>query len=162
LRQRARFAGWPIPSKHNHVLRGYRPFRGIARDFRKRGEGERSGPLGVVLQLVHCGHQIHRPAWGSRRGTLWSSKAAVSRLNKAWAAEFGPGGSRVNAVSPAPHAPKAQSFMGDALGQLAVAAPAGRVSSPHEIADAILFLATDAASFVQGAVLPVDGGRAAI
>ena len=52
--------------------------------------------------------------------------------------------------------------MGDALDQLASAAPAGRVATPQEIANAVLFLTSDAASFVQGAVLPVHGGRVAV
>ena len=91
-----------------------------------------------------------------------SSKAAISLLTKAWAAEFGPRGVRVNAVSPGPTRTEGTAIMGDALDQIAAASPAGRVASPQEIADTILFLTTDAASFVQGAVIPVDGGRAAV
>ena len=49
--------------------------------------------------------------------------------------------------------------MGDALQQLAAQAPAGRPAAPEEIAETIVYLATDRASFVQGAILPVDGGR---
>jgi NAD(P)-dependent dehydrogenase (short-subunit alcohol dehydrogenase family) len=52
--------------------------------------------------------------------------------------------------------------MGQALDQLAAAAPSGRPGLPGEIAAAITYLAGDAASFVHGAVLPVDGGRIAI
>src|SRR6201993_1994591 len=91
-----------------------------------------------------------------------SSKAAVSLLTKAWAAEFGPSGIRVNAVAPGPTRTEGTAVMGDALDQFAAASPAGRVASPQEIASTILFLSTDAASFVQGAVIPVDGGRAAV
>jgi NAD(P)-dependent dehydrogenase (short-subunit alcohol dehydrogenase family) len=91
-----------------------------------------------------------------------SSKAAISLLTKAWAAEFGPSGIRVNAVSPGPTRTEGTEPMGNTLDQLAAAAPAGRAASPQEIANAILFLTTDDASFIQGAVLPVDGGRAAI
>ena len=50
----------------------------------------------------------------------------------------------------------------DALQQLAAQAPAGRPAAPEEIAEAIVFLATDRASFVHGAILPVDGGRTAV
>jgi NAD(P)-dependent dehydrogenase (short-subunit alcohol dehydrogenase family) len=91
-----------------------------------------------------------------------SSKAAISLLTKAWAAEFGPSGIRVNAVSPGPTRTEGTEFMGEALDQQAAAAPAGRVASPQEIASTILFMTTDGASFVEGAVLPVDGGRAAV
>jgi NAD(P)-dependent dehydrogenase (short-subunit alcohol dehydrogenase family) len=52
--------------------------------------------------------------------------------------------------------------MGEALDQLASAAPGGRPGRPEEIAAAITYLAGDDASFVHGAVLPVDGGRIAV
>jgi NAD(P)-dependent dehydrogenase (short-subunit alcohol dehydrogenase family) len=91
-----------------------------------------------------------------------SSKAAINLLTKAWAAEYGPKGVRVNAVSPGPTRTEGTASMGDALQQLAAQAPAGRPAAPEEIAEAILFLATDRASFVQGAILPVDGGRTAV
>jgi len=52
--------------------------------------------------------------------------------------------------------------MTDALGQLAAPAPAGRPASADEIAEAIVFLASQRASYIHGAILPVDGGRAAI
>src|ERR1700730_17442525 len=91
-----------------------------------------------------------------------SSKAAINLLTKAWAAEYGPKGVRVNAVSPGPTRTEGTAAMGDALQQLAAQAPAGRPAAPEEIAEAIAFLATDRASFVQGAILPVDGGRTAV
>src|SRR5882757_5330202 len=92
-----------------------------------------------------------------------SSKAAINLLTKAWAAEYGPKGVRVNAVSPGPTRTEGTAAMGeDALQQLAAQAPAGRPAAPEEIAEAIVFLASDRASFVQGAILPVDGGRTAV
>jgi len=91
-----------------------------------------------------------------------SSKAALVLLTKAWAAEFGPAGVRVNAVSPGPTRTEGTLPMGDALDQLAAGGPAGRPGQPEEIAAAITFLATDEASFIHGAVLPVDGGRLAV
>ena len=91
-----------------------------------------------------------------------SSKAAINLLTKAWAAEYGPQGVRVNVVSPGPTRTEGTAEMGDALQQLAAQAPAGRPAAPEEIAEAIVFLASDRASFVQGAILPVDGGRTAV
>jgi len=88
-----------------------------------------------------------------------SSKAALSLLTKAWAAEFGPQGVRVNAVSPGPTRTEGTEPMGSQLDQLASLAPAGRPAAPEEIAAAISYLAGDQASFVHGAVLDVDGGR---
>jgi NAD(P)-dependent dehydrogenase (short-subunit alcohol dehydrogenase family) len=90
-----------------------------------------------------------------------SSKAALELLTKAWAAEFGREGVRVNAVSPGPTRTEGTVVMGDGLDELASVAPAGRPASPQEIASAIVFLASDEASFIHGAVLAVDGGRAA-
>lgn len=91
-----------------------------------------------------------------------SSKAAVNLLTKAWAAEYGPRGVRVNAVQPGPTRTEGTAGMGEDLDALAAQAPAGRPASPGEIAEAIAYLADDAASFVHGVVLPVDGGRTAV
>jgi NAD(P)-dependent dehydrogenase (short-subunit alcohol dehydrogenase family) len=91
-----------------------------------------------------------------------SSKAALNLLTKAWAAEYGPSGVRVNAVSPGPTRTEGTAAMGEALEQLAVQAPAGRPATADEIAEAIVFLATDRASFIHGAKLAVDGGRTAV
>jgi NAD(P)-dependent dehydrogenase (short-subunit alcohol dehydrogenase family) len=91
-----------------------------------------------------------------------SSKAALVLLTKSWAAEYGPSGVRVNAVSPGPTRTEGAAVMGEGLDLLASTTPAGRPAMPEEIATAVTYLASDAASFVHGAVLPVDGGRLAI
>jgi NAD(P)-dependent dehydrogenase (short-subunit alcohol dehydrogenase family) len=91
-----------------------------------------------------------------------SSKAAINLLTKTWAAEYGPSGVRVNAVSPGPTRTEGTDAMGEGLEQLASQAPAGRPATADEIAEAIVFLATDRASFIYGAKLAVDGGRTAI
>lgn len=91
-----------------------------------------------------------------------SSKAALNLLTKAWAAEYGPSGVRVNAVSPGPTRTEGTDAMGEGLEKLAAQAPTGRPATADEIAEAIVFLATDRSSFVQGAKLAVDGGRTAV
>ena len=91
-----------------------------------------------------------------------SSKAAINLLTKVWAAEYGPSGVRVNAVSPGPTRTEGTEAMGEALQQLAAQAPAGRPATADEIAEAIVFLATDRASFIHGVTLAVDGGRTAV
>lgn len=91
-----------------------------------------------------------------------SSKAAINLLTKTWAAEYGPRGVRVNAVSPGPTRTEGTEAMGEGVEQLASQAPAGRPATADEIAEAIVFLATDRASFIYGAKLAVDGGRTAI
>ncbi len=95
-------------------------------------------------------------------GLYGASKAAMVLLTKSWAAEFGPSGVRVNAVSPGPTRTEGTAAMGDSLDQLAAGGPAGRPGNPEEIAEAIVFLASDAASFIHGALLPADGGRMAV
>ena len=91
-----------------------------------------------------------------------ASKAALNELTKSWTAEYGPSGVRVNTVSPGPTRTEGTEAMGEGLEQLASQAPAGRPASADEIAEAIVFLATDRASFIYGAKLAVDGGRTAI
>ena len=91
-----------------------------------------------------------------------SSKAAINLLTKVWAAEYGPNGVRINAVSPGPTRTEGTGAMGESLEQLAAQAPAGRPGTADEIAEAIVFLATDRASFIYGAKLAVDGGRTAV
>jgi NAD(P)-dependent dehydrogenase (short-subunit alcohol dehydrogenase family) len=91
-----------------------------------------------------------------------SSRAALELLTKAWAAEYGPRGVRVNAVAPGPtRTPQMEGIPDEMVDQLASMAPAGRVADPKELAAAIVFLASDDASFVQGVTLAVDGGRVA-
>ena len=91
-----------------------------------------------------------------------SSKAALTLLTKAWAAEYGPQGVRVNAVAPGPTRTPGTEPMGEALDQLASTLPLGRPANAEEIAAAALFLGSEEASYVNGAVLAVDGGRTAV
>jgi NAD(P)-dependent dehydrogenase (short-subunit alcohol dehydrogenase family) len=91
-----------------------------------------------------------------------SSKAALVLLTKSWAAEYGPSGVRVNAVSPGPTSTEGMADSTEALHQLAAAAPAGRPGLPEEVAAAVAYLVSEDASFVHGALLPVDGGRIAV
>ena len=91
-----------------------------------------------------------------------SSKAAIKLLTKAWAAEYGPSGVRVNAVAPGPtRTALMEAVPEEMVIQMAALAPAGRVAQPEELAAAIVFLASEDASFVHGVTLAVDGGRVA-
>jgi NAD(P)-dependent dehydrogenase (short-subunit alcohol dehydrogenase family) len=95
-------------------------------------------------------------------GIYGASKAGVELLTRVWADEFGRSGVRVNAVQPGP----AETPGTDATPGLADAFAAytaiGRPASPDEIANAITFLASPAASYVNGAILQVTGGQLAI
>lgn len=90
----------------------------------------------------------------------------VAELAPAMAARgqgaIGPSGVRVNAVSPGPTRTEGTHRFGDNLDRLASLAPAGRPAAPEEIAAAVTYLVSADASFIQGTVLDVDGGRQAV
>ncbi|MBA6435163.1 SDR family NAD(P)-dependent oxidoreductase [Streptomyces sp. GMR22] len=107
--------------------------------------------------IVNLGSWIAR--LGIPIGALYSSsKGAMETLTRAWAAEFGPRGVRVNAISPGVvHTPvPGEAHPGEAMMN---GTPAGGVGSPEAIAHAAVYLAGDEAAFVHGIVLDVDGGR---
>jgi NAD(P)-dependent dehydrogenase (short-subunit alcohol dehydrogenase family) len=91
-----------------------------------------------------------------------ASKAALALLTKAWAAEYSPKGVRVNAVAPGPTVTPGTDAMGDGFGAIVTTIPLGRAAAPKEIAETIVFLASGRASFVNGAMIHVDGGRTAV
>jgi NAD(P)-dependent dehydrogenase (short-subunit alcohol dehydrogenase family) len=91
-----------------------------------------------------------------------ASKAALELLTKAWAAEYGPHGVRINTVAPGPTRTPGTAGAGDLIDQLAETLPLRRPADAQEIAAAIVYLASDDASFITGAILPVDGGRVAV
>ncbi len=91
-----------------------------------------------------------------------ATKAALTLLTKSWAAEFGPNGINVNAISPGPTRTPGTAVMGESLDQLASTSPAGRPGLPSEIAAAAVYLASNESDFVHGITLPVDGGRLAV
>ena len=91
-----------------------------------------------------------------------ASRAALELLTKTWAVEYGPSGIRVNAVAPGPTRTRMmEGIPEEMVNQHAALAPAGRIARPEELAAAIVFLASDEASFVHGVTLAVDGGRSA-
>src|SRR5256886_10986021 len=90
-----------------------------------------------------------------------SSKAAINLLTKTWAAEYGPSGVRVNAVSPGPTRTEGTDAMGEGLEQLAAQAPAGRPATAGEIAGGLVFFAAGRARFLSRAKIPVRRGRPA-
>jgi NAD(P)-dependent dehydrogenase (short-subunit alcohol dehydrogenase family) len=89
------------------------------------------------------------------------SKAAVHHMTRSMAAEWAPHGVRVNAVAPTyieTPMVMANPANKDRINAWLHDTPMGRFGQAHEVASAVLFLASDAASLMTGAVVPVDGG----
>lgn len=103
-------------------------------------------------------------------GTPWmagysAAKAAVINFSRAAAAEGAAHGIRVNVVIPAVvETPATAGMLSDPAAKASTEKliPMGRVGRPEELANAILFLASDEAAYITGASLPVDGGRSAV
>ncbi len=94
-----------------------------------------------------------------------ASKHAVEGLTKSAALEGAPFGVRVNVIAPGPVETEMLSrFAGsdERKAGFAAGVPLKRLGRPEEIADAILFVASDKASFISGASIPVNGGKAAL
>ena len=101
--------------------------------------------------------------WGEDGGSCEvqysASKAAVIGFTKALAKELGPSGITVNCVSPGVIATDMNKELSEAdINALAEDTPVCRIGSAAEVADTVMFLASDKAGFITGAVLPVNGG----
>jgi NAD(P)-dependent dehydrogenase (short-subunit alcohol dehydrogenase family) len=114
---------------------------------------------GVIINLGSWVARLSVPV-----GALYAStKGAMETLTRAWAAEFGPRGIRVNAVSPGVIADPDLFSAGEHPAEAMMhGTPAGRAGHPEMIAAAAIYLASDDASFVHGTVLDIDGGRTGV
>lgn len=93
------------------------------------------------------------------------SKAAVKMFTQTLALDLAPDGIRVNALAPGViETPMTEATRAnpERLERFMQRIPAGRLGQPHELAGPAVFLASDLASFVNGATLPVDGGTVAV
>ena len=101
------------------------------------------------------------PAAGA--GIYGASKAALELLTKLWADEFGAAGVKVNAVAPGPTQTQGTADMSTELIEgLGRTTTLGRTAEADEIANVVTFVASPAASYVNGAILTVGGGSQAI
>jgi 3-oxoacyl-[acyl-carrier protein] reductase len=88
-----------------------------------------------------------------------ATKAGVIGMTKVWAREMGRYSIRVNAVAPGFIATEIlQSMPENIIERMKARIPLGRMGQPRDVADSYVFLASDEASFITGAVLRVDGG----
>jgi NAD(P)-dependent dehydrogenase (short-subunit alcohol dehydrogenase family) len=88
-----------------------------------------------------------------------ASKAAVHHLTRVLAVELGPQHITVNAIAPGPFESKMTEWMLDNFrDDIEANCPLGRIGSPEDMAGAAIYLASLAGAYVNGAVIPVDGG----
>jgi NAD(P)-dependent dehydrogenase (short-subunit alcohol dehydrogenase family) len=126
--------------------------------------------IAPAMAAAGNGAIINLGSWIARLGissALYSStKGAMETMTKAWAAEFGPAGVRVNAVSPgvirAPNPDGSDPGTHPVAEVMMRGTPAGGSGTPEAIAHAAVYLASDEALFVHGTVIDVDGGRTAV
>ena len=110
---------------------------------------------GSIINIASAAGLIGMPLMPS----YCASKGGVVQLSKAAALEYSAAGVRINAICPGVIDTPLVRRVGPALVEPAVAqTPIGRLGDPAEIAAMALFLASDEASFVTGAAVPVDGG----
>jgi NAD(P)-dependent dehydrogenase (short-subunit alcohol dehydrogenase family) len=128
-----------------------------------------TGAIAPAMVDAGGGAIINLGSWIARLGipsALYSStKGAVETLTKAWAAEFGSAGVRVNAISPgvirAPNPDGSDSGRHPAEIMMH-GTPAGGSGTPDAVAHAAVYLASEEAAFVHGSVIDVDGGRTSV
>ncbi|QEC47973.1 SDR family oxidoreductase [Baekduia soli] len=132
--------------------------------FSCREAARRMGPAGggAIVNLASVSAMVGYP----RRLAYSTSKAAVAGLTRTLAVEWAPEGIRVNAVAPGyTRTAMVQKLIdnGDIdHDTYAALAPQNRFGEPSEIAAPIVFLLSDAASFITGVTLPIDGGFMAL
>ncbi len=108
---------------------------------------------------IVCLSSISGEAGQKSQAVYGPAKFVASGITKHLAVELATRGIRVNAVAPGTISTEAVKKLSDEyISGVKAMHPMGRIGSPMEVAQAILFLASDDASFITGAVLPVDGG----
>lgn len=116
---------------------------------------------GAVVNLA----SIMSSVAGPNIAAYAASKGAVAQFTRATAADLAPQGVRVNAIAPgviATPMTEATRANPEAIGRFLNHTPMGRVGEPEELVGPTVFLLSKAASYVAGAILPVDGGYLAI
>lgn len=122
--------------------------RAVAKGMVERGQGVILNAASVVGLYGNMGQTNYA-----------ASKAGVIGMTKTWAKELGPKGIRVNAVAPGFIATGMTAKVPEkVLDTVKQRTPLRRLGLPSDIAQAYLFLASDAAGYINGAVLSVDGG----
>lgn len=134
----------------------------LAREAGRLMVARRSGSIiqfGSMYGLVSPDPRIYAPNWTVNPADYGAAKAGILQLVRYQAVMWAPHGVRVNAVAPGPFPnPAGQGADAEFVARLSQRVPLGRVGRAEEVAGAVVYLASDAASYVTGTCLVVDGG----
>lgn len=124
------------------------------------------GELAPAMAKRGKGVIVNIGSWMAQTGSPFAAmytatKAADEQLTRAWAAEYGPRGVRVNALAPGVTLTPGNEASKPMLDAMTANTPAGVVVEPRDIADGVVFLVSDQARMVHGITLYVDGGISA-
>jgi NAD(P)-dependent dehydrogenase (short-subunit alcohol dehydrogenase family) len=137
---------------HTNVMAVFALSREVARSMVKRGKGN-------IINISSMAAQYGIP----KVIAYTASKSAIEGMTKAMAVELSPQGIRVNCIAPGFIATdmSEKALNGDTERKQKVLSrtPLGKLGEPADIGDTALFLASDAAKYLTGVVLPVDGGN---
>lgn len=129
-----------------------------AREAARRMARGRGGPGGAIVNISSMAARLGAPG---EYVDYAASKGAVDTLTIGLARELAPEGVRVNGVRPGPIATEIHASGGapDRAERLGATTPMGRPGTPDEVAEAVIWLLSDAASYITGTTIDISGGR---
>ena len=129
-----------------------------AREAARRMSKSRGGKGGVIVNLSSAAARLGAP---NEFVDYAGSKGAMDSMTSGLAKELGPEGIRVNAIRPGLIDTEIHASGGkpDRAATMGLGTPLGRAGTAEEVAEAIVWLISDASSYVHGAILDVSGGR---
>ncbi len=141
---------------HKIILTNVESIFSLSREVVKNMLGNKSGSIVNISSMAS--------QYGLPKVIAYSaSKGAIESMTRAMAAELSPKGIRVNCIAPGfiatDMSAKALNNDPDRKQRVLARTPMGILGAPSDIGDAALFLASEAASFITGVILPVDGGN---